>query len=294
MNSNMARGKVLILGSKGMLGSQLMRLYGPRAVGWFKDDENGFDFTNLANFKTAISELNPTAVINCVAYNDVDGAEDEKNKNVAFQINAASVGELAKICQDFEIPLVHFSTNYVFDGEKKEYREDDIPNPFSAYGLSKYEGEKLLQKNCEKFYLIRTAVIFGISGEESGSKKSFAEFVLDRARNREPIYAYTDEVGSVTYAVDLAQNIKLLLDKRYPYGIYHIVNSGSATRYEFAEETLKIRNLLDEAELERVTFEQKPRRAKIPKNAVLINTKLPPIRPWKEALKEFLTSNFSR
>src|SRR3989344_6158058 len=88
MNSNMATGNVLILGSKGMLGSQLMRLYGSRAVGWFKDDQNGFDFTNLVNFKTAISELNPTIIINCVAYNDVDGAEDEKNKNIAFQINA--------------------------------------------------------------------------------------------------------------------------------------------------------------------------------------------------------------
>ena len=138
MNSNMARGKELILGSKGMLGSQLMRLYGSRAVGWFKDDQNGFDFTNLVNFKTAISELNPTIIINCVAYNDVDGAEDEKNKNIAFQINATCVGELAKICHEFGIPLMHFSTNYVFDGQKGEYREDDLPNPLSAYGQSQY------------------------------------------------------------------------------------------------------------------------------------------------------------
>jgi len=277
--------KVLILGSNGMLGRQLMKLYGQEAAGWDRQD---FDFADVAKQKSSIAHLAPSIVINCAAYNNVDGAEQDQD--TAFRINAESVGDLAKICQELDIPLVHFSTNYVFDGKKGEYLEDDIPNPLSVYGSSKYKGEGLLQKNCDKFYLIRTSVLFGNRVEGSESKKSFAEFVLEQASKKEPIYAYTDEVGCFTYAVDLAEKVKLLLEKQSPFGIYHIVNDGSANRFEFATETLKNKGLLEGADLRPTTFAERPRAAVIPKRAILLNSKLPPVRHWKAALKEFLNN----
>ena len=280
----METGRVLVLGAKGMLGRELMKLYGPdRAIGW---DRETFDFAHLNDVKSDIIRIKPSAIINCIAYNDVNRAETEKDK--AYKINAESVGDLGKLCRELDIPVVHFSTNYVFDGKKGEYNEADEPHPLSAYGASKYEGEKLLQQNCSKYYLIRTSVIFGIRSAGSESKESFVTFVLQKAKNHEPIFAYTDEIGSFTYAVDLARSTALLLEEQKQYGIYHIVNSGQGSRYELAGETLRLRGLLERSELKPVTFQDMPRAANIPRKSVLLNTKLPGMRPWREALQEFL------
>ncbi len=277
-------GRVLVLGARGMLGRELMKLYGrDRAVGW---DRETFDFARLADVKADITKIKPDAIINCVAYNDVNRAETERDK--AFKINAESVGELGKLCRELDIPVVHFSTNYVFDGKKGEYSEVDEPHPLSAYGASKYEGEKLLRQNCSKYYLVRTSVIFGTRVEGSESKESFVAFVLQKTKNHEPIFAYTDEIGSFTYAVDLARAAALLLEEQKPYGIYHIVNSGHGSRYELAEETLRLHGLLEGSALRPVTLQDRPRAANIPRKSVLLNTKLPGMRPWQEALAEYL------
>ena len=282
----METGRVLVLGARGMLGRALMKLYEKdAAIGW---DRETFDFARLADVKADITKMKPYAIINCAAYNDVNRAEIEKAK--AFKINAESVGELAKLCRELDIPVVHFSTNYVFDGKKGEYSEADEPHPLSAYGAFKYAGEKLLQKNCSKYYLVRTSVIFGTRVEGSESKQSFVSFVLQRAKNHEPIFAYTDEIGSFTYVVDLARATALLLKEQKPYGIYHIVNSGQGSRYELAGETLRLQGLLERSDLRPVIFQDMPRAANIPRQSVLLNTKLPAMRSWREALREFLAS----
>jgi dTDP-4-dehydrorhamnose reductase len=294
--------KVLILGSKGMLGGQLMGVFGNEAVGWDRAD---CDVTEVESLKLKVSagvgsafggeSLKPSAIINCVAYNDVDGAEE--NRDLAFRLNAEVPANLALICKELDIPFVHFSTNYVFDpsrfsgaeagGEKGEYLESDIPSPLSVYAKSKYQGELEIQKIGGKFYIIRTATLFGPKGESEQSKKSFVDIMLGLGKKGGDIKAVADEINSITYAVDLAGQIKLLLDHDSPYGIYHIVNSGQGSWYDFAREIFSIAG--KNVNLIPVASADFNRKAERPKKAVLLNTKLPPLRSWQEALKDFLT-----
>lgn len=273
--------KIVVLGAKGMLGGELMKVFGNGAVGW---DRGEADITEFENLKFKIQNLKPAAVINCAAFNDVDTAETRQD--LVFRLNAEAVKNLAKISEGLNIPLVHFSTNYVFDGEKGEYTESDQPNPQSAYAKSKYQGELELRKNCKKYYLIRTAVLFGPKGESGASKKSFVELILDKSAKNDTIKAVYDQVNSVTYAKDLAAAVKQLLDKNYPYGIYHLANSGRASWYDFAREIFHITG--KDAKIIPVASSEFPRPAPRPQKSVLANTKFPALRPWQEALKEFL------
>jgi dTDP-4-dehydrorhamnose reductase len=276
--------KILILGSKGMLGGQLMRVFGNDATGW---DRNDADVTKIDDLRFKIEDLKPDVLINCVAYNDVDGAE--ANQEMAFKLNAEVPENLAKVCKEPDIVFVHFSTNYVFGDGKGEYSEADLPNPLSVYAKSKYQGEQGIQKIGGKFYIIRTAVLFGPKGESELSKKSFVDIMLGLGEKGNQIKAIDDEINSVTYAVDLAGQVKLLLEQGKPYGIYHITNSGSASWYNFAKEIFNIIgrkvNLIQSSSVD------SKREAERPKKSVLLNTKLATLRPWKEALREFLNNN---
>lgn len=274
--------KVLILGAKGMLGGQLIKVF-PGAVSWDRGDVDVLDFENL---KSKILGLpsRPEAIINCVAFNDVDGAEE--NQAAAFALNSELAGKLAEFCKEQNIILVHFSTNYVFDGGKGEYKEDDEPCPLSVYGQSKYRGEREIQKNTGKFYLIRTAVLFGPKGESEASKKSFVDLMLQLSEKSATIKAVTDEVNSLTLAADLAKRVKYLLDTNQPFGIYHVTNGGQASWYDFAKEIFSITK--KDVKLIPVPSTEFLRKARRPKKSVLINTKLPRERSWQDALKGFL------
>ncbi len=278
-------GQILILGSKGMLGGQLRRTFS-KALGW---DRHDIDITQNENLQQKLEELSvkPSVVINCASYNSVDLAE--KQKDLAFKLNAEAVENLARICNNLGAVLVHFSTNYVFDGVKGEYEENDMPHPLSVYGESKLAGERAVQKISNKFYLIRTAVLFGPPGESDLSKKSFVQIMLDLSKKGSAIKAVDDEVNSLTYIVDLAEAVKDLILENKPYGIYHITNSGAASWFTFAQEIFKI--LEKDVKLEPVSAKALPRQAQRPAKALLINTKLPLLRPWQAALREFLISN---
>ena len=279
--------KVLILGNKGMLGGQLMNVFGVRAVGWDRED---CDVTNSENLKFKIENLKLPikAVINCVAYNDVDGAEEKQE--IANQLNVKVPGILAKICKDLGIPLVHFSTNYVFDDEKGEYGESDEASPKSEYAKSKYEGELAVKNNTDKYYIVRTAVLFGPKGESELSKRSFVELMLDLSAKNSTVKAVNDEINSITYAPDLAAEVKKLIDDKKPFGVYHITNSGFGSWLDFAAEIFKI--IGKQITLQPVPSAEFKRAAHRPAKSVLINSKLSQLRPWQEALKEFLISNF--
>lgn len=275
--------KILILGAKGMLGRQLLAEFGAGAIGWDREES---DVTRFSDLRLKIRDSGPDAIINCVAFNDVDGAEERGE--IADLLNAEVAAELAKITNELGIPLVHFSTNYVFDGKQGEYLESDRPAPLSVYGRSKYRGEQLIRQNADKFYLVRTAVLFGEKGVSELSKKSFVEIMLELSEKTATIKAVNDEVNSLTYVADLAANVKRLLDEQVPFGIYHITNSGSASWYDFAKEIFSITG--KKINLIPVPSTDFPRKAVRPNKAVLLNTKLPAIRPWQEALREFLIS----
>lgn len=268
-----------------MLGGQLMKVFGSNAIGWDRGDVDASDNAQLSGKLKAINQK-LKAIINCVAYNDVDGAQD--NQSTSFLLNAEVPKNLSIICKELDVPLVHFSTNYVFDGLAGEYGEIAEPNPLSVYGQSKYQGEKDVMAVGGKYYIIRTSVLFGPKGQSELSKKSFVYLMLGLAEKDEAIKAVSNEVNSLTYAVDLAVQTKVLLEQELPYGIYHITNSGQASWYDFAKEIFSIKNI--KVKLSSVPRSEFPRKAITPKKAVLLNTKLPPVRSWQEALTEFLTS----
>jgi dTDP-4-dehydrorhamnose reductase len=273
--------KVLILGCKGTLGSQLMKLY-PEATGWDREDINVLDFDALRARVTALPPLD--AVINCVAFNDVDGAEDRPQQAAA--LNEEFPGKLAQFTRELGIPLVHYSTNYVFDGVRGEYGETDVPAPLSVYGRSKWGGEQRVLESGGHAYVVRTAVIFGPKGESDLSKKSFVDLMRDLSATRDTIQAVADEINSVTYAPDLASGTRDLLARSPEPGIYHLTNSGGASWFELAGEIFRITgktiNLIP------VPATHFPRKALRPAKAILHNNRLPALRSWQAALQAFL------
>jgi dTDP-4-dehydrorhamnose reductase len=284
--------KILIIGSKGMLGQELMRVFGDKRqetesaeiIGW---DRGEIDVANEVEVNQKIKDLKPDIIINAAAYNAVDKCEEEEGFAIAKKINGEAPGYLAKIAKELEIILVHYSTDYVFAGDKKEgYKEDDAPSPISKYGESKLLGEENVRKFGEKYYLLRTCKLFGRPAISEAAKKSFVDIMLNLAGKQDTIEAVDEGYASPTYAPDLAQRTREIVDGHYPWGIYHVTNSGACTWYEFAKEIFKIKNI--KINLIPVGGDKFPRPARRPKFSPLINTKLPLMRSWQEALKEYL------
>ncbi len=281
--------KILVIGSKGMLGQELVKVFNAKheAVAWDKDE---CDITDKDEIQGKIFSLHPDLLINAAAYNDVDGAEKEPEK--ANLINSQAVGFLAEIAEKLGIGMVYFSTDYVFRGDQKEgYTEEDTPDPQSVYAKSKFLGEQDLRNNCSKFYLIRLSRLFGKTGEGDGSKKSFVDKVVEISKKQNELKIVNDELSSPTFAPDAAKLTFDIIKNQLPYGIYHGANGGACTWYEFAAEIFKI--LCDDnVKIIPVSADEFSRPAKRPKYSILLNTKLPKQRDWKEALREYLSQNF--
>jgi dTDP-4-dehydrorhamnose reductase len=279
--------RLLILGAQGMLGTQLARLY-PRAIAWDQKDVDVLDAKRFeTQFRAVAAGLD--AVVNCVAFNEVDGAA--ARSAAAFELNSAFPGRLAELCRELRLRLVHYSTNYVFDGRKGEYLETDAPNPLSVYARSKLRGERTVAASTDEYYLVRTAVIFGPKGSSEGSKRSFVELMIDLAATRDTIQAVNDEINSVTYAPDLAAATSRLLESEEAFGIYHLTNSGAASWYDLARRVFELTPR--KPQLIAVPGSTFPRKAVRPAKAVLLNSKAAQLRPWQEALREFAASHLA-
>ncbi|OGE76337.1 MAG: dTDP-4-dehydrorhamnose reductase [Candidatus Doudnabacteria bacterium RIFCSPHIGHO2_02_FULL_48_21] len=276
--------KILIIGSNGLLGRALAAEFQRehQVISW---DRENIDITDGRAVNSKIPEAEPDVIINSAAYTDVDGAEaDSKLANL---INGTAVGYLTAVAKKLNIPIVHFSTEYVFDGENHDgYAEDTHPSPISAYGRSKLLGERALMQNSDQYYLIRLSRLFGEQSAASG-KKSFVKQMTDLAASKHELEIVDEELSSPTYAPDLARTTVQIVESKMPYGVYHAANSGACTWYGMAQEIFKIREI--DVKLNPVAASRFPRPAQRPKFAVLLNTKLPAQRPWQEALKEFLS-----
>lgn len=279
--------KVVILGSKGALGSSLSKLYRKHEPKTW--DRKEVDITHPESAEKKLVEFKPDVVFNCAAYNAVDKAEEEPEK--ADEVNGYAVGSLAKICNKIDAILVHYSTEQVFDGQNPAgYNETDIPNPVNRYGQSKLLGEVELQKYHDRYYLIRTEWLYAPHNNATG-KKSFNDIMLELHTNGHNLTGVVDEIGKPTYVKDLALASKELIDSSSPFGIYHLVNEGVASRLDWAKEIFKIKNI--DVEIESVTGDTFPRKARRPHYGLLNNTKCSPLRPWQEALTEYLSTNKS-
>ena len=185
--------KIVIFGANGMLGHALREVV-PDAIQLGHPE---IDITDAVAVKKMILRENPFAVINAAAYTDVDGCEE--NQDLAGEVNGRAPGYIAAACSEAGALLVHYSTDYVFDGTRWDYREDDLPNPINAYGKSKLLGEISIQKNLKNYRIIRTSWLFGSHG------KNFVDTILSLSRHMSEVRVVNDQIGKPTYTVDLAR-----------------------------------------------------------------------------------------
>ncbi|NUM25153.1 MAG: dTDP-4-dehydrorhamnose reductase [Candidatus Buchananbacteria bacterium] len=276
--------KILILGANGMLGHDLAEVFSnQKPTLW---DQSDLDITDEAAVQKKLSAFSPTIVINAAAYTNVDGAETDSE--LAFKVNADGVGYLAKTCQKLSAILVHFSTEYVFDGENSNgYKEDDQANPLNIYGQSKAKGEALVRQYCEMHYIIRSSWLYGKFPQVGKPRGlNFVETMLKLAREGRDLNVVNDQFGKPTYTLDLAQQTKEIVLGQKSCGTYHVVNEGVCTWYEFARTIFEFSKL--DVKLNPITSQEYQLPTPRPKYSVLLNTKLEPLRSWQEALKDYL------
>ncbi|OQB28349.1 MAG: dTDP-4-dehydrorhamnose reductase [Chloroflexi bacterium ADurb.Bin180] len=271
--------KVAITGSAGQLGLALQgRLTGHELL---LLDLPQYDIGNHRQTREAITSFRPEVVVHAAAFTNVDACESDPVS--AYRVNALGTQNVAVACQECGAAMVHVSTDYVFDGCKNEpYWEWDPPNPQSTYARSKLAGEQIASTLLQRCYIVRTAWLYSRQG------KNFVKSVLRLADERERLQFVTDEVGSPTYAPDLAEAIARLIPSGL-FGIYHFTNSGVCSRFEWARAILELAGL----DPNRVQPTQGfARAAKVPARSELRNfngaTQLGIVfRPWRDALEDY-------
>ena len=274
--------KILITGSNGMLGHDLREV--------LKDNHElilttskTLDITDKDSTIKCIKENKPDVVINAAAYTDVDGCET--NQELAYAVNGEGVRNLALGCRQAGCSLVHISTDYVFDGTARDpIEEDGEIGPISIYGKSKLKGEEAILEILDKYFIVRTAWLYGING------KNFPKTMLGLAEDHSEITVVYDEVGTPTYTPDLAYGISKLIETDY-YGTYHLTNSGSCSWCEFAKYIFEVADI--DVNVVPVTASEFSRPASRPSYSVLKNKKwvengFKPLRDYKEAIKEYI------
>lgn len=244
-----------------------------------------------AVFETFMS-IQPDVVINCTGYTDVDGAENDED--TANNINGYAVGILARACREIDATFVHFSTDYVFHGNKKTgYSEEDGTNPLNAYGRSKALGEQLIFDEMDsldelnpkegKYFIIRTSWLFGKHG------RNFVDTMRELGEARDIMSVVNDQHGKPTYTVDLCEQVKwLITSHEYPSGVYHITNEGMTTWFSFAKKIFELSKM--KTRVVPCGTDEFPRPARRPKYSALTNNQLPKLRSWEEALEDYLNS----
>lgn len=279
--------KILLAGSRGMLGTDLMgELDSTHQVLGLGRAE--LDITNAAQCMARVAEFRPDVVINAAGMTDVDGCETHEQE--ALRVNGQGSGNLAAAASAAGSVIVYYSTDYVFDGTKPEpYQEEDTPNPGSVYGRSKLLGEELVRSLCPNHLILRTSWVFGRNG------KNFIRTILTEAHRGQPLLVVNDQRGSPSYTQDLAKHSRQMLQAGCR-GTYHLTNSGSCTWYELASQVIKWAGLADYMVLA-VTTAEYPRPARRPANSVLANARLereefPLMRTWQEAAQEYVRTCF--
>lgn len=280
--------KVLLTGASGNLGQDVLRVFKAAGHEVVPTDRTELDITSIADVEEKVSQVNPDVIINCAAYNFVDKVEDPEIYPIAYAINAKGPKNLAAAARKHGVWFVHYSTDYVFAGDKPEgYNEDAIPDPISKYGETKAAGEKFVLESGALAYVIRLSKIFGKQGISEATKLSFVALMLKLAKEKPALQVVDEEVGMPTYTHDIAQETLRMLEEHVPPGVYHVVNDGpGVTWYRFAEEIFALAGVTTPRQP--IPSSAFPRVAKLPKFAQLNNTKLPPLRPRIDALREFL------
>lgn len=285
---------IVILGRGGQLGMELVKEFeqrGNRVKGF---DRRELDITNATAVENAIASIEPDVVINAAAYNMVDIAEREPL--AAYQVNALAVRNLAVSCRQVDAVLVHFSTDYVFDGTaRRPYVETDPPHPLGAYAVSKLAGELYAQAYLEAPLIIRTSGVFGPGGART-ARGNFVELMLRLALQPEPIRVVEDHVASPTYAPALAARTAELLDLQ-ARGLFHAGGGTPISWFDYAKMIFEEAGL--EPKLQPTNEREYRTAARRPKYSALSNAKMEsagvrPMPPLREAIREYLQNREAR
>lgn len=277
---------VLVTGSNGQLGKCLLDISKESiGINWIFKSSKELDITNEDSITNVFNNNKIDYLINCAAYTAVDKAEREQEK--AYIVNAEGVRLLSNVCKDYNTTLIHISTDFVFDGKKTApYIETDLPNPINVYGASKLKGEQYVQEILEKYFIIRTSWVYSEHGN------NFVKTMLRLANERDEISVVNDQIGSPTYAGDLAKCIAQIIDVApEEYGIYHYSNDGGICWYELAKAIFYQKGV--KVELKPIKTLQYPTPAKRPKYSVMEKSKITEVLkieifPWEERLMKCL------
>lgn len=281
--------KIVITGCDGQLGKEIVKqLNREEKISGnelFALNRLKLDISDFNNVNKYISSIKPDVVINCAAFTKVDLCEDEIE--LAYKINSIGPKNLSICCEKVNAKLVQISTDYVFDGKNKNlYREDDITNPQSVYGKSKLLGEKYVQDFCSKYFIIRTAWLYG-------DGNNFVNTMLKLSESKDEINVVNDQIGTPTSTVDLAKVIlKLIYTENY--GLYHGTNKGYCSWYDFAKKIFEIKKI--DIKVNPINSEEYISKVKRPQYSVLDNfllriINLDEFRNWEDALYEYLNKN---
>ncbi len=284
--------RILLIGAGGQLAEDLHQVLAGEEITTVPHAD--LDIGDRAAVELYVKRVRPECVINTAAFNLVDACEDQPQQ--AFTVNALGPFHVAQAAQEIGATLVHFSTNFVFDGAKgSPYVETDPPRPLSVYGMSKLAGEWFVRQYCEKHFLVRTAALYGRAGNR-GKGGNFVERMIRLAEEGKPLRVVCDQVVNPTRTRDLAERVGSLIQTNR-YGLYHMVNTGECSWYEFAREALRLAGL--SAEITAVSTQELGAKARRPlysalDNAALRVIGLPDFRPWQVALADHVQQRQAR
>ncbi len=285
--------RVLVTGAGGLLAAAIVREFAAAGAAVVALQRAELDLTHPEQVRTAIGEIRPDLVVNCAAFNDVDGAEDKAA--AALALNGFAVRTLARAASDAGSGIVHYSTDFVFDGEQsRPYVEDDPPNPRSAYGASKLLGEWFALEHPQA-YVLRVESLFGQPGP-GGSRTSSLDGILRRIRAQEPTPVFVDRTITPGYTDDIAAATRQLAMRRAASGLYHCVNAGATTWVEIAREAARLLDV--PLSITPVTLESVKLSARRPRYSALSTGRLAAagiVMPaWQDALRRHLGRDTGR
>ncbi|HEX4997928.1 MAG TPA: dTDP-4-dehydrorhamnose reductase [Terriglobia bacterium] len=284
--------KIALLGSNGQLGQDLrnaLQTHDVRAL-----TRADFDVTEHDRARSRITDIAPDVIINTTAFHRVDDCESQPE--LAYAVNALAALNLVRVANDLDATIIHFSTDYVFDGSSdRPYDESSPPMPLSVYGNSKLAGEYLIRTLARKPIVIRTCGLYGAAGSR-GKGGNFVEAMLEKARRGDRIAVVDDQTVTPTYTADLALQVAALVESGGA-GLYHATNDGQCTWYTFARAIFEIAGI--PADLNPTTSAQYRAPARRPRYSVLENARLKVqgldrMRPWRDALADYLDRRRNR
>jgi dTDP-4-dehydrorhamnose reductase len=281
--------KVVIIGANGQLGTDLCRVLAAQSFSVVPLTHRDLDVSDSAQVDRVLSSIHADVVISTAAFHKVE--ECEKQPAPSFAVNAVGPRNLALVCRQKNAVLVHFSTDYVFDGrQRRPYTESDLPRPLNVYGVSKLAGEHILALTWDRCFVIRTCGLYGVAGS-AGKGGNFVETMLKKASEGAPIRVVDDQVLTPTFTADLAEAVSQLI-RTQAYGLYHVSAEGHCSWYEFARKIFELENLA--ADLKPVSSREFASPVQRPAYSVLSKAKLRALGitmpPWDDGLRRYLAA----